>query len=231
MLRGSRDFDSLDEYRAFVRGVIMGRNKRVEKAFIEERAFLKSLPGRKTCDYTEECVRVTSSSTIAIKKVTYSVPSRLIGMIVHLYDDRLQCYVGGDHVATIQRLRKHKKCHFIDYRHVIGALVKKPQAFRNYIYRDQMFPTFAFRQTWECLEKTLDARKACQEYVKILYEAARPEGEKLVNSYLEECLSSLPQSDKVKALFRFHNATTPELKNIRCELADYDLLLGSGGDT
>jgi hypothetical protein len=234
MLRGSRDFDSLEEYRAFVRGIIICSNKRLEKTFIEERAFLKSLPERKTCDYTEERVRVTSSSTIAIKKVTYSLPSRLIGMIVkvHLYDDRLECYVGGDHVATVQRLRKHKKCHFIDYRHVIGTLVKKPQAFRNYIYRDQMFPTFAFRQTWECLEKTLDARKACQEYVKILYEAARQEGEKLVNNYLEECLSSgvLPQSDKVKALFRFHNTTTPELKNIRCELADYDLLLSSGGD-
>jgi transposase InsO family protein len=231
MLRGSRDFDSLDEYRTFVREIVTRYNRRIEKAFVEERAFLKPLPERKACDYTEERIRVTSSSTIAVKKVTYSVPSRLIGMIVkvHLYDDRLECYVGGDHVATIQRLRKHKKCHYIDYRHVIGTLVRKPQAFRNYIYRDQMFPTFAFRQTWEQLDRELDSRKACQEYVKILYEGARSGGEELVNKYLEDCLSTgvLAESDKVKALFKAHKIQPPELKNIRCELADYDVLLVS----
>lgn len=231
MLRESHDFDSLDDYRAFVREIMLRYNKRVEKAFIEERAYLKPLPERKTCDYTEERVRVTSSSTIAIKKVTYSVPSRLIGMIVkvHLFDDRLECYVGGDHVATIQRLRKHKKCHFIDYRHVIGTLIRKPQAFRNYIYRDQLFPTFAFRQTWDLFDKELENRKACQEYVNILYEAARPGGEEVVNNHLEECLSKglLPESNKVKALFKGDSVKLPELKDMRCELADYDVFLGS----
>jgi hypothetical protein len=226
MLRESRDFDSLDEYKAFVREIIMRSNRRVEKALVEERAFLKPLPERKACDYTEERARVTSSSTIAIKKVTYSVPSRLIGMIikVHLYDDRLECYVGGDPVATIRRLRKHKASHLIDYRHVIGTLVRKPQAFRNYIYRDQMFPTFAFRQAWECLDKELDSRKACQEYVKILHEAARSER---VNKYLENCLNMgrLPKSDQVKALFKDHDIQYPELKNIQCDLADYNALL------
>jgi hypothetical protein len=231
MLRENRDFDSLDDYKSFVQEIMVRYNKRVEKPFAEERSFLKPLPERKTCDYTEERVRVTSSSTIAIKKVTYSVPSRLVGMIikVHLYDDRLECYVGGDHVATIQRLRKNQKCHYIDYRHVIGTLIRKPQAFRNYIYREQMFPTFAFRQAWERLDTELENRKACQEYVKILYEAARLGCEEIVNNYLENCLSRgvLPESDKVKALFKSHNIKTPELKMSQCELADYDVLLGN----
>ena len=229
MLRENRDFDSLDDYKSFVREIVVRCNKRVEKPFAEERSFLKPLPERKTCDYTEERVRVTSSSTIAIKKVTYSVPSRLIGMIikVHLYDDRLECYIGGDHIATIQRLRKNKKCHYIDYRHVIGTLIRKPQAFRNYIYREQMFPTFAFRQTWERLDAELENRKACQEYVKILNEAAHLGCEGIVNDYLENCLSTgiLPQSDKVRALFKSNNTKTPELKMTQCELADYDALL------
>lgn len=231
MLRENRDFDSLDDYKSFVREINTRYNKRVEKFFAEERSFLKPLPERKACDYTEERVRVTSSSTIAIKRVTYSVPSRLIGIMikVHLYDDRLECYVGGDHLATIQRLRKHKKCHYIDYRHVIGTLVQKPQAFRNYIYREHMFPTFAFRQTWERLDAELEKRKACQEYVKILYEAARLEREGIVNLYLENCLSTgtLPESDKVKALFRSHDIKIPELKTTQCELSDYDELLGN----
>ena len=97
-----------------------------------------------------------------------------------------------------------------------------------------MFPTFAFRQAWECLDRGLDGRKACQEYVKILYEAARLGREERVNIYLEECLCKgvLPESSQVKALFKDHNIEYPELKSVQCELADYEVLLGNaqGGD-
>jgi hypothetical protein len=229
MLRNSRDFNSLDEYRAFICAIVERQNRRIERAFIEERTFLKPLPERRTYDYTEERVRVMRSSTIVIKKVTYSVPSRLIGMIlkIHLYDDRLECYVGGDHVVTLQRHRKHKRCHHIDYRHVIGTLLRKPQAFRNYIYKEELFPTFAFRQAWECLNKELDSRQACREFVKILNEAAREGCENDVNSYLEECLAKgrLPKSDEVKVLFNNFPIKTPLLKESTAELKDYDVLL------
>lgn len=230
MLRESRNFDSINEYKAFLRDLMHRQNKRIAKAFLEEQAFLRPLPERKTFDYTEIRVRVTTSSTVAIKSVIYSVPPRLIGMIlkVHLYDDRLECYVGGDHAITLQRLRDHKKkSHHIDYRHIIGALIQKPQAFRNYIYRDALFPTFAFRQAWEILDNQLDSRKACQEFVKILNEAARPNCEERVNNYLEECLSGnrLPKSEEVRALLRTFSIEVPSLKNTTMELSDYDALL------
>lgn len=236
LLRGSRDFRSLDEYKAFLHDILQRQNRRVEKHLTEERAFLKSLPQKRTCDYTEERVRVTSSSTICVRQVTYSVPSRLRGMLikVHLYDDRLECYVGGDLVVTRPRLRRNKKrLHDIDYRHVIGSLVRKPQAFRHYIYRDSLFPTFAFRQAWESLDQKLDERQACREYVKILYEAARPEhdAEKRVNDYLEDCLSkqSLPQSEEVRHLFKAPLGQLPSLQQSIAELSDYDTLLRSQG--
>lgn len=232
MLRGSRDFNSLDMYKAFIREIIMRQNKRVEKTFAEEQAFLKTLPKRKTCDYTEERIRVTSSSTVTLKKVIYSVPSRLIGMMlkVHVFDDRLECYVDGDHILTLTRLRKNKQhLHHIDYHHVIGTLVRKPQAFRSYVYRDDLFPTFAFRQTWEQLDNQLDGRQACREFVKILNEAARPEGEEKVNNYLENCLARgvLPTSEAVRALFQNHQTSAPILKDSYPEPRDYDELLRS----
>jgi transposase len=236
MLRGSRDFDSLDKYKGFLQELMQRQNKRVEKTFLEERTFLKSLPERKTSDYLEVRVRVTTSSTITVKHVIYSVPSRLIGMMlkVHLFDDRLECYVGGDHTITLKRLRANSKktwLHHIDYRHIIGALVRKPQAFRRYIYRDALYPTFAFRQAWECLDKELDARQACREYVKILNEATQPDGEKKVNSYLEDCLVNgrIPSSDEVKALFKTVVMQAPSLKEIQPRLSDYDVLLNSLG--
>ena len=233
LLRGSRNFDSLNEYKAFLRDQMQRQNKRVEKAFLEERAFLKPLPERRACDYTEERVRVTTSSTITVKSVIYSVPSRLIGMVlkVHVYDDRLECYVGGDHAITLKRLRRNKKrLHYIDYRHVIGTLVRKPQAFRNYIYRDALFPTFAFRQAWESLESQLDSRQACREFVKILNEAARSEGEEKVNAYLEECLAKgrLPKSEEARALFKTSSICAPSIKSSTTLLEDYDVFLNCG---
>ena len=230
MLRGSRDFDSIGDYRAFVRELLVEHNKRVAKEFAEEGAALRPLPERRTVDYAEDRVRVTTSSTISIRDVTYSVPSRLIGMLmkVHVYDDRLECYVGGDFAVKLSRLRRTKKRrHFVDYRHVVGSLVRKPQAFRRYIYREDLFPTFAFRQTWEKLDGTLDNREACREFVKILSEAARPGGEKIVNDYLEGCLgrSEIPSSAAVRALFVGPNVQLPLLRGAHVELADYNALL------
>ena len=51
---------------------------------------LNKLPVRKTADYEEVNVDVTSSSAFTLRKVFYSVPSRLIGhrLRVRLYDDR-----------------------------------------------------------------------------------------------------------------------------------------------
>lgn len=236
MLRGSRDFKSLDEYKGFLCDLMQMRNKRIEKAFLEERTFLKPLPERKTCDYTEERARVTTSSTITVKSVIYSVPSRLIGTMlkIHIYDDRLECYLGGDQVITLKRLRSNKKkLHHIDYRHIIGTLVRKPQAFHNYIYREALFPTFAFRQTWENLVSHLDSRQASREYVKILNEAARPNGEIRVNAYLEECLLNqrIPKSEEVRKLFETMSVDVPLIKECAIQLGDYDVLLNcrSGG--
>lgn len=230
MLRGSRDFDSLDEYKAFIRELVQRQNKRVEKAFIEERSFLKSLPEGKTNDYEEERARVTTSSTISIKHTIYTVPSRLIGMMlkIHIYDDRLECYAGGDHAITLKRSRSGRKWQRqIDYRHIVGTLKRKPQAFRHYIYRDALFPTFAFRQAWECLDERLDDRQACREMVKILNEAARPDGEGVVNAYLEGCLASgrLPKSEEVRGLFKASPIQAPPIKEFLADLGDYDALL------
>ena len=230
MLRGSKDFDSIDAYRDFVREIIKRTNKRIEKAFAEERAYLKPLPKGKAMDYTEERVKVTTSSTISVKGVIYSVPPRLIGMIVkvHVYDDRLECYAGGDFILSLRRLRKNKKrVHLIDYRHIVGTLIRKPQAFRNYIYRDDLFPSHVFRQAWELIDELLDSRRACREFVKILHKAAEPDCQSKVTEYLENCLSreKLPSSEELQTLFKKSETSPPPLKESTSLPGDYDVLL------
>jgi len=79
LLRGSRDFATLDAYRRFVDEIVGRRNARNGKRLDLERSALQSLPAQRTTDYEEMIVTVTSSSGFSLRKVFYSVPSRLIG--------------------------------------------------------------------------------------------------------------------------------------------------------
>lgn len=230
LLRGSREFFSVEEYKQFIRELTAQHNRRIHKRFLEELTHLKDLPERKTTDFSEERIRVTTSSTIRVKDVIYSVPSRLIGMTlkVHIYDERLECFIGGDPVVTLERKRRNKeRIHQINYRHVIGSLSRKPQAFRNYIYQEALFPTLAFRQTWERLDRELDSRTACREYVKILEEAAKEDQEMVINCFLEEQLlqNILPRAENVRELFR-ETEEPPKLKSMSHDLQSYNAFLG-----
>src|SRR5699024_10442992 len=89
LLRGSRAFDDLAGYRAFIDEIVSRINARNAKRIEAERAELKPLPARRTTDYEQVTVRVTSSGGFTLRKVFYTVPSRLIGhrLQVRLYDD------------------------------------------------------------------------------------------------------------------------------------------------
>src|SRR5580693_1833444 len=155
LLRGSRDFEDLAAYRCFIDEVIGRRNARNRKRIEIERAALRPLPERRTTDYEEARVLVTSSGGFILRRVFYSVPSRLIGhrLNVRLYDDHLDCFLGATHILTLQRARppqgSNRRGHVVDYRHVIHALRKKPMALLNLVYRDQLFPRRAYARAFE----------------------------------------------------------------------------------
>ena len=77
---------------------------------------------------------------------TYSVPSRLIGVMVdvRLYPDHVEMYYKGHLMESMERIRGKGKAR-IDYRHIIGSLVRKPGAFARYRFREQLYPTHTFR--------------------------------------------------------------------------------------
>ena len=93
LLRTAADFPDLGAYRAFIDGLVARRNARNAKRIESERPHLQRLPDRRTCDYEDVTVRVTSTGGFRLRKVFYTVPSRLIGhrLRVRLYDDRSTC--------------------------------------------------------------------------------------------------------------------------------------------
>jgi hypothetical protein len=172
-LRGSRDFETRGDYEAFLRALFTranrGRRFRVE----EELRVLRRLPEVRLDDFRSYRLQVSSSSTIRVKRNTYSVASRLIGeeVTVRLYGEHLDVLYGQKGVERIPRLRGEHR-HRICYRHIIDWLVRKPGAFENYRYREDLYPTTRFRMAWDILAKEKPAR-ATKEYLAILYLAAK----------------------------------------------------------
>src|SRR6185312_17296110 len=111
---------------------------------------LAPLPAYRTSDYSVASAMVTRFGTISVRNVLYTVPSRLVGcrVKVHIYDDRLVCYLGTTPVLTVARRyfkRNGPPQRVVDYRHLIGPLIRKPQAFRHSVFRDELFPSSVFR--------------------------------------------------------------------------------------
>ena len=187
LLRGSRDFPARVAYERFLREVLEQRNSGRGKPLAEDRAALRPLPPRRLESFKRARVRVHPGSVIHVERNIYSVDSRLIGerVDVRVYADHLEVWFAGRVVERLGRLRGQRK-HIINYRHVIDWLVRKPGAFENYQYRDDLFPTSRFRMAYDALRETTSDR-ASREYLKILELAAR-ENETLVDDALRSLL-------------------------------------------
>jgi len=233
LLRASAEFPDLGTYRAFVDGIVGLRNTRNAKRIEAERPHLQRLPDRRTCDYEDVTVRVTSSGGFRLRKVFYSVPSRLIGhrLRVRLYDDRLDVFVGGTHVITLTRGRPRpdgRDDSVVSYHHVIHALRRKPMALLGLVYRDQLFPREAYRQAFDALLAARPEREACRMTVALLALAHERGCEAELASRLAEILQAglLPDLDELRARFGPDPSSMPHVTVAPASLASYECLLG-----
>jgi len=226
LMRGSRDFESVDAYERWVQEALEKANDLRRKKVAEELLAMKELKVSRLPEYVEETVGVTSWSTIRVRRNTYSVPSRLIGhqVRVHVFEDRLEVfYGGGEPQLVVERLRGEGGRR-INYRHIIWSLVQKPGAFARYKYREELFPSLTFRRAYDALLANGD-RHADREYLRILYLAATTM-ESEVEAALELLLKErLADADQVKALVAPSKPAVPALVAPRVDLTDYDRLL------
>ncbi len=232
LLRTSSDFPDLDAYRAFVDGVVALANTRNAKRIEAERPHLQRLPERRTSDYEDVTVRVTSSGGFRLRKVFYSVPSRLIGhrLWVRLYDDPLDVFVGGTHVTTLTRGRPRPDSRdnsVVSYHHVIHALRRKPMALLGLVYRDQLFPRDAYRQAFDALLAAGPERDACRTTVALLALAHERNCEAELATRLSEILEAglLPDLDELRARFGPDPSSVPHVTVVLASLASYESLL------
>ena len=230
LLRGSRDFAELDAYRRFVDEVVGRHNARRRKLIEIEQAALKPLPHRRTTDYEEAIVTVTGSGGFTLRKVFYTVPSRLIGhrLRVRLYDDRLECVLGATRLFTLRRGRSpdhHRRAHVVDYHHVIHALRRKPMALLNLVYRDQLFPRRAYARAFDKLLAERGDKHACRTVVGLLALAHDRACEAELAAAIDADLGAgvLPDLDRLRERFRPATAVPAVAINL-APLSAYDEL-------
>lgn len=220
MLRGSRDFASREAYAQFLRELLHQKNLGRTARWNEERRLLRPLPGSRQEGCKRLRVRVNASSVIHVARNTYSLDSRLIGehVWVDVHAEHLDVRYGQRHVERLPRLYGRNKRR-INYRHVIDSLVRKPGAFENYRYRDELFPTSRFRMAYDAMLSQC-RNTASKEYLRVL-ELAAKESESAVDDALRVLLDEEQPltADAVKA-FLARDEAVPSVTEVKVEAMD-----------
>ena len=232
LLRGSRDFKDRKAYKQFLGNLFHQLNTGRKKRFLQEQSLLHRLPERRIEACKKMKTKVGPSSTIRVNHNVYSVDSRLIGerIEIRLYVERLDIWYGQKKVDTLPRLRGKGK-HAIHYRHMIDSLVRKPGAFENYRYRDDLFPTTRFRMAYDRLKRCHVASVAAKQYLNILHLAAR-----VSEMAVDDALRMLIKNDleitdeQIKTMVESDQAlpAVTEIQIAAVDLSSYDELLQEG---
>lgn len=186
LLRGYRDFETAAAYDQFLAGVLRKANQNCVVKLKEEWEVMRVLPLTRLSEYDELHCPVSSNSTIRVKRVTYSVPARLIGQTVkvEVYEGHLKIYHGGQMLLELARATGDRGVK-IDYRHLIEHLLRKPGAFTHYVHRQEFFPDSSFRLAYDRLVNDHGLRAGQIEYLHLL-KLASELGESAISALISE---------------------------------------------
>ena len=234
LLRGSGDFASEEAYDAFLVKVLESANLLRSAQLGEELAAMRDTVMADLPDYQELMVRVRNDSTIRVRKIVYSVPSRLIGvkLLARVYENRVVLLDGALEVAQLPLARGDRGV-VIDFRHLIGHLLRKPGAFAGYRWREELFPSLSYRQAYDHLKKA--GGDADKRYLEVLKVAA-DEGQTAVENALEQLLAApraVVSAKEVTAMLDTWRDIKQEWRErppLEVSMADYDALLDGWED-
>lgn len=234
LLRESLDFETVAVYQSYIESIVEQLNVACLDKLQQERPELQQLPTHRYLDYEVLSVKVTCHSTITVRCILYTVPSRLIGqrLTIHLYHDHWVGFVGNKQVVELPRMRvpsssgRRRAC-CINYRHVIDSLRRKPGALLQCAWQQELLPDDHYRQLWQQLRVQFDPYQAARLMVEALYIAAVQDRQTAVAAYLDAQLQAgtltLPEFQRYFHLCELSHSSRPCFE--QHPLSPYDQLL------
>ncbi|MEI6183747.1 MAG: IS21 family transposase [Polynucleobacter sp.] len=227
LVRGSAEFASLEAYDLFLAETLRKANAGRTERVAQELALMRELPPTLLPDYQEYEVRVGWQSTIRLKEMAYSVPSRLIGqkLRARVSETTIEVHVGREILCTLPR-RHGRAGAVIDFRHVIADLVRKPGAFARWRHRESLFPAVIFRKAYDRFVEELGERRGERDYLHLLKLAADTS-----QGAVEEALGKIMDAGAVLSLDAIRRSMPAtgfapmEMPKPTVCLSEYDLLL------
>ncbi len=230
LLRATRDFADVASFATFIDEVVGQRNARRAREIVIERESLLALPRQRQPEGEDEIVYVTSSGGFTLRRVFYTVPSRLIGhrLRARLFKEHIELFLGGTSLMTLPRVRGPVQ-HVVNYRHVIHSLRQKPGALPRLSYRDQLFPRDAYRNLYNAAMERLPERDACRLTVELLSLAHERNVEAALAHAIQGELDAgtVPTIDAMRTRFAPNPAFVPHVSVNLGKLVDYDRLIST----
>ena len=200
LIHGSRDFESEEDYVAFVTHQVDCSNRRqqVQHKLKQERASLRTLPATPAPECIEMQLKVNDLSVINLYSSHYSVPCQALGqtVTVRLYAEYLEVdSQNGHRLADWPRLHGNDQWSINPY-HFFPDLLTKPGSFARLRpdFKEQMFPRPSFRKTYDKLREwdpngeATDYLNADYQYIRILHLASKADREEAVDQVLQQLL-------------------------------------------
>ena len=220
LLRGSRDFDSIQAYETWLHAILLQSNHRNSKNLAIEKAALQPLPRHKTVDYEVSSTKISGLSIMVVKNMTYSVPSRLTHhtLTLHIYQQVIEAYLGCHCVLSVKRQYRpsYGSRYVIDYRHIIHALIKKPRAFRHCQYRNEILPNDTYRAIWHYLDQHESQSVAPKIMLRLLKLACDHHCEDKLGQYVMTRIHA-QRPISIECIEQRFNGHNPALPNVACE--------------
>jgi hypothetical protein len=235
--RGSFDFSSVAAYQAFIEQVIEKLNAKHTQKFVEERPYLQPLPRYRYPDYEVLSARVSCHSTLSVRCILYTVPSRLVGqrLTLHLYHDHIVGFIGTTQVLQLPRVHvpgteKIRRTRCVNYRHVIDSLRRKPRAFLYCQWQQELLPNDEWRVLWQQMKETFEPDRAARLIVEGLYLAATHDKEAALAAFMQVQLQqgTLTLSGLQQQFSLLPNSSMlSSIQSVQHGLSSYDQLLSS----
>jgi hypothetical protein len=194
---------------------------------------MQELPAIRLPEYEELTAWVNREALVRVGRQAYSVPARYIGQQVRVRVEEgwLSFYCGQHCIERTPRQPGTGQGVYVNWRHVLPQLRRKPGAMTRWRHRASLFPSGTWRRAFDEILDREGERRAEREYLGLLA-LALDHGVGPVESLLEGSIAQgIPWTlEQVRAALGCEPSAPPDkviMVDFQADLSGYDTLLES----